>query len=48
VNKYLIGISFLVITEPEDTLAFSGNGTHKDFFRIFVRDGKHLLVGGRY
>ncbi|CAL8121906.1 unnamed protein product [Orchesella dallaii] len=33
--------------EPEDTVTFSGNGSFTDFFRIFVRDGKNILVGAR-
>ncbi|XP_043278781.1 semaphorin-1A isoform X2 [Venturia canescens] len=31
----------------EDVFRFTGNETHTDFFRLVLRDGNYLLVGGR-
>ncbi|XP_066594900.1 semaphorin-1A-like isoform X2 [Prorops nasuta] len=31
----------------EDVFRFTGNETHTDYFRLVLRDGNYLLVGGR-
>lgn len=31
----------------EDVFRFTGNETHTDYFRLMLRDGNYLLVGGR-
>ncbi|XP_058804180.1 semaphorin-1A isoform X2 [Phymastichus coffea] len=31
----------------EDVFRFTGNETHTDYFRLMLRDGSYLLVGGR-
>ncbi|CAD6201382.1 GSCOCG00000185001-RA-CDS, partial [Cotesia congregata] len=38
---------FVCITGAEDVFRFTGNETHTDFFRLVLRDGNYLLVGGR-
>lgn len=36
-----------LFTGAEDVFRFTGNETHTDYFRLMLRDGSYLLVGGR-
>ena len=36
-----------VVAGAEDVFRFGGNESHVDYFRMAIRDGSSLLVGGR-
>ncbi|XP_045483427.1 semaphorin-1A isoform X3 [Harmonia axyridis] len=38
---------FVQLGAEDDVHHFTGNDTHTDFFRLMLRDGDNLLVGGR-
>lgn len=39
---------FPIVSGVDDTHKFLGNDTHTDYFRLLLRDGNYLLVGGRW
>lgn len=40
-------VSFFFTGIDDDVHRFSGNNTHTDYFRLILKDGEFLLVGGR-
>ncbi|XP_072157904.1 semaphorin-1A isoform X2 [Bemisia tabaci] len=45
--KLIIIFSVIHCGDSQDVHRFAGNETHPDFFRLIVRDGNSILVGGR-
>lgn len=45
---HILRYLWLFTGAEDDVHHFSGNDTHTDYFRLVLRDGESLLVGGRW
>ncbi|KAJ9583954.1 hypothetical protein L9F63_021699, partial [Diploptera punctata] len=43
----VVASSAILGSGAEDVYRFAGNETHVDYFRLVLREGNSLLIGGR-
>ena len=48
VASLALTFSFLFTGAEDDLHRFAGNDSHTDYFRLVMRDGESLLIGGRW